>query len=60
MKGHADGFMVAAGHVPAADLLENGRADTAVDVRRLRQSDSVINVRRTSRKVRRFCYAILF
>ena len=46
--------MVDAGDVRAADLLESDRADTAADIGRLRQTESVIDVCGASLKVRRW------
>ena len=53
VKRSADQSVVADGDVLAADLIG------AADVGRLRQSDSVINARRSLLKIRRYWYTIM-
>ena len=58
LKSDANDFMVDAGDVRAAYLLESDRADTAADIGRLRQTESVTHACGASLKVRRWYHKI--
>ena len=53
VKSHADKFLVADGQVRAEGFLGKNHADTAADLGRLRQTESVIDAHRAVLQVRR-------